>query len=111
MIIYAIWTASNNPSDLFNIGIQQLGKRVYCVPMASCVYVAFIVESQSARQRIATFSPNLVPLPGARGLLDAVHVTALSPHFPTVQIGMPHNTVLATVYATVANENFNPNNF
>jgi len=111
MIIYAIWTASNKPSDLFDLGIQQLGKRVYCIPMASCVYVAFIVDSQSARQRIATFSPNLVPLPGAHGLLNAEHVVALSPHFPSAQVGVPHSTILATVYETIANENFNPNNF
>ena len=111
MIIYAIWTASNKPSDLFNIGAQQLGSRMYCVPMASCVYVAFIVKSQDARARISTFSPHLTVLPGVRGALGPRHVAALSPHFPNAAVGMGHEAILATVYTTVANENFNPENF
>jgi len=111
MIIYAIWTASNNPSDLFDIAAQQLGDRMYCIPMPTCVYVAFLVRSQDARSRIATFSPHLTVLPGVRATLGARHVAALAPHFANAVVGMQHETILATVYATVANENFNPENF
>lgn len=109
--IFFFWTGSTNTEDIRDLGIMALCERWSAHPLkTSCVGVMY-AGTQQARIIADTLHPSLLTFPGPNGALSDKHVKHFAKEFPNAKKGDAMRGVLASLYAQLNDEHFNPDHY
>lgn len=111
MPLFFFWNASNDPEDIRQTGIGNLGRTWKAQRLSTCCIGVIYVENAQARIVADSLHPSLMTFPGPNGNLKHRHANHLAKEFPKAKAGDGFRGILAFVYAQLDDEHFNPDNF